>query len=127
MIVVDSSGWMHYFMNGQLAEAYAGHLSKLDQLVTPTVVLYEVFRKIKASVGEDEAVLAAEEMEQTHVVDFSSAVAYHAANLSIKYQLSFADAIIYATTDLLGAKLVTSDKDFKDLPKVLYINPEEEF
>jgi predicted nucleic acid-binding protein len=44
-----------------------------------------------------------------------------AANLSVKHSLSMADAIVYATAELLGCQVVTSDKHFKDLENVVYV------
>ncbi len=125
MIVVDSSGWMHYFMNGDLAESYAQHLSKPDRVLTPTVILYEVFKKIQREYGREEASVAAAEIEKTQLVPFSSQMAYHAADISSQYHLSLADSMIYATAHFYGAKLVTSDADFKDLPNVVFLNPTE--
>lgn len=122
MIVVDSSGWVHYFMNGDLAEAYAGYLSKPGNIVTPTIILYEVYKKIKTTFTEEEAYLAMAQMQKTHLVPFSESLAYHAADISIEHKISMADAIIYATAISHQATLVTSDADFKDLPKVSYIS-----
>jgi len=49
MKLVDSSGWLEFFTGGPLAEAYGVHLADLSQVITPTIVLYEVYRKIKIS------------------------------------------------------------------------------
>jgi hypothetical protein len=35
--VVDSSGWLEFFADGPLAEAYAVHLADLAQVVTPAI------------------------------------------------------------------------------------------
>lgn len=50
----------------------------------------------------------------------STSIALLAADFSIQYKLSFADAIIYATAQFYKATLITSDDHFKDLPKVTY-------
>ena len=52
MVVVDSSGWIEFFSDGPKAGAFARYLKKTDNIVTPTVVLYEVYRKIKRERGE---------------------------------------------------------------------------
>jgi hypothetical protein len=44
MRLVDSSGWLEFFTGGPLAGAYAEHLADLSHVITPTVVLYEVYR-----------------------------------------------------------------------------------
>ena len=121
MILVDSSGWLEYFMNGTLAEKYAGYLSKSREVLTPTIVLYEVFKLLKKQLGEQHALDAATQMGKTNIVPLTDSLAYHAANISLEHKLSMADSIIYATAREHQATLVTSDADFKDLPSVSYI------
>ena len=121
MILVDSSGWLEYFMNGSLAEKYAGYLAKSREVLTPTIVLYEVFKVLKSQLGEEHALDAAVQMGETNITPLSDSLAYHAANLSLEYKLAMADAIIYATACAHQATLVTSDADFKGLPKVSYV------
>ena len=54
MIIIDSSGWLHYFMNGDLAESYARYLTKrFREIVTPSIVLYEVYKKLRKEVDEE--------------------------------------------------------------------------
>ena len=122
MIIVDSCGWMHYFMNGDLAEQYVPYLSKFDHIMTPTIVLYEVYKKIRTEFGEEHAFLAASQIEKTQLIPLSSSLACHAADISIEHKISMADAIIYATANSHQATLVTSDADFKGLPNVSYIS-----
>ena len=125
MIVVDSSGWLHYFMNGQVIERYVPYLSKSSEILTPTVVVYEVFKKVKVTLGENTALSAAAMMGQTNLVPLTDEIAYFAVDIALDHKLSMADAIIYATAKSHGAKLVTSDADFKALPDVTYIPSEE--
>ena len=114
-------------MNGPLAEPYAkilvGHLSNI---VTPTLVLYEVYRRVKQKLGEDIASSCAAEMEKTRVFTLHSDIAYCAADVSLEHKLATADALIYATALTLRLKLITSDSDFKNLPNVEYVSVEEE-
>jgi predicted nucleic acid-binding protein len=125
MNLVDSSGWLHYFMNGPLAERFAGFLSKSREVLTPTIVLYEVYKRLKIERDQGHALNAVAQMEETNVVSLSESLAYHAANLSIEHQLAMADAIIYATADAYNAKLITSDADLKGLSRVTYISTTE--
>ena len=41
-VLLDSSGWIEFFTGGPLAERYAPYLTSRYQLITPTIVLYEV-------------------------------------------------------------------------------------
>ncbi len=125
MIVIDSSGWLEYFMNGPLAERYALYFSKSSKILTPAVVLYEVFKILKRDASEEVALEAAAQMGETEIVPLSDAISYHAANISLEHHLAMADSMVYATADFCKAKLVTSDADFKNLPNVIYLDSQE--
>lgn len=45
MLLVDSSGWLEYFTDGPLALEYSKYLKDPTKIVTPTIVLYEVYKK----------------------------------------------------------------------------------
>lgn len=120
-ILVDSSGWIHFFAGGPLADRYASYLTGAGELVTPTIVLYEVYKRIKRERGEQSAQRAAGRMSATKVVPLTESIALLAADLSLQHGLAMADAVIYATSRDLDARLVTSDTDLKDLPGVLYL------
>ena len=124
MNLVDSSGWIHYFLNGSLIERYATFIQKPDSVITPTVVLYEVYKKIRQETDEQQAVMAASQMRKTQIIFLSDEMALAAADISVYYQLSMADAMIYATAQSYGARLITSDAAFKSLPDVTYIPSE---
>jgi hypothetical protein len=47
MNVVDSSGWLEYFINGQNAAFFAPVIEKaVDSVIVPTISLFEVFKHI---------------------------------------------------------------------------------
>ncbi len=121
MTLVDSSGWLEFFTNGALAESYAHYLKDLQHVVTPTIVLYEVYKVIKRDRNEEEALMAAAQMGKTRLVPLTDMVALTAADVSLTHQLAMADAIVYATALTQGAKLVTSDADLSLLPGVTYL------
>ena len=120
MTVVDSVGWLEFFSGGPLAKSYEKHLQPISEVVAPTIVLYEVYKIMKREKGEKEATAAAVQMQRGRVVLLTEGISISAADLSLEHQLSMADAIVYATTLQEGAKLVTSDKELKDLPQVVY-------
>ena len=55
MKVVDSSGWLEFFTEGPLADDYERHLDDLGEVLTPAVVIYEVYKRIKRDRSEEEA------------------------------------------------------------------------
>lgn len=121
MQLVDSSGWIEYFTSGPLADEYARHLKDPDFVVTPTIVLYEVYKKIKRDRTEAEALSAVSLMNRTKVVDLTESTALFAADLSIKHSLPMADAIVYATALETDSTVVTGDAHFRELDRVLFV------
>lgn len=121
MIVVDSSGWLQFLTDGPLADQYASRLRQPAGVITPTIILYEVYKHSKRLRGEEGALDAVAAMQKTRVVELNQELALVAADLSIEYKLPMADAIILATARLHDAELVTSDADFQGIPGVTYI------
>lgn len=120
-ILMDSSGWIEFFTGGPFAERYAAYLTPRHNIITPTIVLYEVYKKIKREKGEETALLFSGRLSATHVVQLTESIAYLAADFSIRHSLAMADAIVYATAKDQEADVVTGDADLKDLPGVIYI------
>lgn len=121
MKVVDSSGWLEFFADGPLAESYATHLADLGQVLTPAIVLYEVYRRLKRERGDEGALIAVAQLAKTQVVPVTVTLALTAADLGLEHGLPMADSLIYATAVAAGAELVTSDADFASLPGVIYL------
>ena len=115
MTLVDSSGWIEYFTNGPLADEFAPYLEDLPEVVTPTIVIFEVFRVIRRQRSEEEAIEAVAQMQKTSVVNLDQFIALTAANVSIEYGLAMADAIVFATAQVQDIQLVTADSDFEGL------------
>jgi predicted nucleic acid-binding protein len=121
MIVVESCGWLEYFSAGPLAEKYYPYLKDTARVIVPTIVIYEVYKKIKREAGEEKALLAVAQMQSAVVAPFSSGVVLLAADVSLANNLPMADAIVYATAKIENAKLITSDEHFVGLDLVEYI------
>ncbi|MBI1822796.1 MAG: type II toxin-antitoxin system VapC family toxin, partial [Nitrospirae bacterium] len=49
--LIDSSGWIEFFTGGRLADRYESYMKDSRKLLTPTIVLYEVYKKIKRDRG----------------------------------------------------------------------------
>lgn len=121
MIVIDSSGWIEFFTDGPLASDYASRLRKLATVVTPVIVIYEVYKRLKRELSEDDAVLAVSAMQRSQVVPIDQELTLTAADLSLEHGLAMADAIVLATARRFQAELVTSDRDFEALDGVTYL------
>lgn len=120
-VVLDSSGWIEFFTGGPLAERYASYLTPRYQFITPAIVLYEAYKKIKRERGEETALLFAGRLNATEVVHLTESIALLAADVSLQQGLAMADAIVYATAKDQEAEVVTGDADLKDLPGVVYV------
>jgi toxin FitB len=81
----------------------------------------EVYKKIKKERTEEEALLAVSLMKKTSLVPLEESIAFLAADLSLKYALPMADAMVYATAVEKNADLITSDSHFKGIEKVILI------
>jgi len=121
MNLVDSSGWLEFFVDGPLASRYYGYLERLEEVVVPTLVIFEVYKKIKRERSEEEAFLAVAHMGKSKIVALDDALALSAADASLQYKLALADAIIYATALQENARLITSDIHFSGLPHVILL------
>ena len=122
MNVVDSSGWIEFFSDGRNAGVFSPLILKLDELVVPTIILYEVYKKITLIYDHEQAIQVVAHIQQAkYIVDIDTTLSLEAAQYSLEYKLPMADSLIYATTKRYKATLWTQDDDFKNLPSVRYI------
>lgn len=125
MMVVDSCGWIDYLADSSLAPQYEKYLQKPEEVITPSLVMYEVYKKVKREKGEELALSIVAQMEKTKVITLDEEIALLAADLSISHSLPLADAVVYATAKREKAQVVTSDNHFKDLDEVVFLPAEQ--
>ena len=121
MVVVDSCGWLEWFTNGKLADNYEKYLVDQENMMMPTIVLYEVYKVLKREVGEEKALLASGYMKNSQIIPLDDSLALAAADVALQENLAMADAIIVAAAHINNCKIITSDADFKNLRGVEYI------
>jgi predicted nucleic acid-binding protein len=119
--VVDSSGWLEYFAGGPNADFFAPAVETVDELVVPTVSLFEVFKRVLQQRGEGDALQAIALMQQGSVVELTAPIALDAARASAELGLPMADSIILATARAHQATLWTQDSDFDGIEGVKYV------
>ena len=123
MNVMDSSCWIEYFNDTAIGDEVAPIAEKFSLLIVPTIVLYEVRKKLLTEsddlykIGE-----AVRLMQLGNVIVLDSELCIKATDISRQYQLAMADSIIYATVIQRDAVLWTADRHFKDFPKVQYFD-----
>jgi predicted nucleic acid-binding protein len=121
MNVVDSSGWLEYFTEGANADFFAAPIQKTEQLLVPSVCIYEVFKRLLVERDEDAALLAVGLMSHGREIELNRNIAIEAAHISRSLKLAMADSIILATARLHNATLWTQDEHFKDIEGVQFI------
>ncbi len=97
MNVVDSSGWLEYCADAENANFFADAIEDAENLVVPTLSIYEVFKRVCQQRGEGEALRAVALMQQGATVDLTASLAISAAHLGIRERLPLADSVILAT------------------------------
>ena len=123
MISIDSYGWVERFTNGPKAVAYNRIIDsvKPEELVTSVIVLYEVYRKVKKTKGEESALEAVAALSQTRIVTVDQTLSLEAADYSLEHGLHMSDALVYATARQASSELYTSDEDLKGLASVTLV------
>jgi predicted nucleic acid-binding protein len=119
--IVDSSGWLEYFADGIHADRFAPVILDTENLLVPTVSLYEVFKKVILQRDEGQALRAIAVMQQAQIVELTSSIALTAAKISVEYRIPMADSIMLATARLCHAILWTQDSNFEKIEGVKYL------
>lgn len=124
MILIDSCGWIEYFAEGPLADAYATFIERAnpENTITPTIVVYEVYKKIKSTKGEQNALEAYAQFFRTKIIELTSSLSLEAADISLTTNLGMADSIIIATAKAHKAQILTSDEHLKNIKEVKFIS-----
>ena len=121
MNVVDTSGWIEAFLDDPNAGFFKPVIRQLDELIVPTISIYEVYRIVLRLHGKDIADEAATAMTSAAiVVDLDHELATSAATLAHSEKLAMADSIILATAVKHRATLWTQDADLKRFPNVKF-------
>jgi predicted nucleic acid-binding protein len=107
-------------MNTPIGNAVAPIIEKPDELIVPTITLYEVYKKLVAEKDDEYAMSIISYMQTGTVVALDSELSIFAAQISRQYKLPMADSIIYSVSVRYSAVLWTADKHFKDYPGIHY-------
>lgn len=120
--VVDTCGWIEWLIEGKLSQKFHPFLEQSRKLIVPTIIQLELYKWICREKDEATALNIIGITEQCNVKPLDTPTALFAAEVSTYYQLSMADAIIYAHAQKYQAELITSDKHFENLPHVKYFS-----
>jgi predicted nucleic acid-binding protein len=120
LYVVDSSGWVEYLRGGPKESAFAPYFGDAERILLPTIIVYEVHKKILREQGKSNADVFISQAFSfgTRIIDLDLDLSLAASAMSLDKSLPMADAVIYASAQRHGAQLVTSDSHFRGLPGV---------
>ncbi|GHV41157.1 hypothetical protein AGMMS49546_16450 [Spirochaetia bacterium] len=120
MNIIDSTFWLEYFADTEASNIVSSVIENADELIVPTIIIYEVFKKLLLETNESDALFAIAHMKQGQVIDLDDELALSAAKISKDHKTPMADSIIYATNIKYNCILWTQDKHFSDLKSVNY-------
>lgn len=121
MNVVDSSGWLEYFADGENSDFFAPAIEDTEHLLVPVICLYEVYERVAQLQDVSSAQTAIGDMLHERLIELDGSLALSVAQISLDLKLAMADSLILAAVRAHAATLWTQDEHLKDLPDVQYI------
>jgi toxin FitB len=119
--LVDSCGWLEYLADTEYSRFYAKAIEDTDNLIVPTICIFEVFKKVLKERGEDSAFKAVALMKQADVIPLDEGIAISSGKISVLHSIPMADSIVYATALACDATVLTQDNDLRGLQGVKVI------
>ena len=120
MNVVDSSGWIEFFLAGANGPKFKPVIELRNTLLVPVIALFEVHKVLSRKVPADVVTQCLDVMRLGRVLDITDHRAMAAANIAVKHRLAMADAMMYSMALEFGATFWTQDVDYQGLPSVNY-------
>lgn len=120
LCVVDSCGWLEYLAGGKNASFFEAALLDTAHLIVPSLCVYEVGKHMIRHSGMAAAEEVLQFMRQGRIITLTDAQLLQAAQTSHQHQLAMADAIIWQTTHIYQARLLTQDAGLKNMSAVEY-------
>ena len=120
MNLVDSSAWLEYFADGPNTAFFAAAIENQRELIVPTIVLFEVYKRVRQQRDDRAALAAVAILYLGRIVDLTARLALSAAQISHSEKLPLADSIILATARAENAIIWTQDADFQSIQDVKY-------
>lgn len=110
-LVVDSSVWIEIAFSGSLTDVCEKAMERAEIFV-PTLVVFEVYRKMKSKIGESIALEVIGALSGYRSLELTREIALLAADLSLEHRLATADSIVLAHARVQDTTLLTLDNDF---------------
>ena len=120
MNLVDSSGWIEFFLAGPNGPLFKPVVEQRNILLVPVIALFEVHKVLIRKVPPDGVLACLNVMRLGRVLDITDRRAVAAADIAIRHPLAMADAMMYSLALEHGAMFWTQDVDYQGLPGVHY-------
>ena len=120
MNVVDSSGWIEYFLDSPRADLFAAAIEDVTELLVPVVCIYEVHKVLSRKLPAGTVTSCLDVMRLGRVLDLTNRRAVAAADIAATHKLAMADAVIYSMASEFDATLWTQDVDYEGLAGVKF-------
>ena len=120
MNVVDSSGWIEFFLAGPNGPSFKPVIEQRDRLIVPVIALYEVHRILSRKLPAVAVNQALDVMRLGRVIELTDRRVIAASTIAAQYKLAMADAVMYSMALEHKARFWTQDTDYDGLPSVQY-------
>ena len=121
--LIDSWAWIELFIETKIGKKINNIIEIEDnEIIVSSINVSEVYKYILREKGLKHAELALDLiMKRCFIIFVSTQIAVESAKLNQKLKIGLGDSLIYATSLLNNAILITGDSHFKDLENVEYI------
>lgn len=120
MNVVDSSGWIEFFLAGPNGPTFKPVIEQRDRLIVPVIALYEVHKILSRELPAVAVNQALDVMRLGRVIELTDRRVIAASTIAAQYKLAMADAVMYSMALEHKARFWTQDTDYDGLPSVQY-------
>ena len=120
MNIVDSSGWIEFFLAGANGSIFKPVIEQRDRLLVPTISLFEVHNILSRSLSDDLVDRCLNVMRLGRVLDLTDKRAIAASKAALQHGLALADAAMYSMAQEHNATFWTQDIDYQNLAGVQY-------
>ena len=120
MNVVDSSGWIEFFLAGPNGPTFKPVIEQRDRLIVPVIALYEVHKILNRKLPAVAVNQALDVMRLGRVIELTDRRVIAASTIAAQYKLAMADAVMYSMALEHKARFWTQDADYDGLPSVQY-------
>ncbi len=112
--MLDSWAWIEYTRISPQSERVRLYIEGDEPAITSAINIAEVYRFFLAKKPRETEHYLSFILARANVIPVDTEIAKTAAKICHEKKMGLADAIVLATAQLKGAKIITGDPDFKN-------------